>query len=118
MQNTTGSAYGSATTAQASCDPSTKRAIRQKRRAALALACLVFIANSTAVITNAVSLCTHPTCLLVARFYGILSGSLAIIWFCYEHIQKVRKDRQEAEDLRRPISEVIPLETSLWEDIV
>ena len=117
MQNT-GSAYGRVTSAQASCDPALKRINRQKQRAALALACLVLVANSTAAITNALSLCSHPTCLIVAKLYGILSGSLAIIWFWYEHIQKLRKDRKEAEDLKEPISEVLPLEPSLWGDVV
>lgn len=99
-----------------SSQPSSKReaaeACRRHRvtRQAWALACLVFVANSTAVITNAVSLCQDPRCLRFARCYGIVAGSLAIIWFLYEHIQKARKDRQEKEDQMEPICEVVPLD--------
>ena len=95
-----------------------RRSARQQQRAAVALACLVLIANSTAVITNAFSLFGDPTCLLIGHLYGIVVGSLAITWYLYEHVQKVRRERQEAEDLKKPISEVLPMETSLWEGIV
>ena len=73
--------------------------------------------NSTAVITNAFSLFADPTCLLIEHLCGKVVRSLAITWYLYEHVQKVRRESQEAEDLKEPIFAVLPIETSLWKGL-
>ena len=65
---------------------------------------LGLIPNTTAVITSAGSLINHPTAAMISKCYGVISGSLAIIFFPYEY----NKLKREAQAVKRlgPIDEV------------
>ena len=68
---------------------------------------LGLFANTTAVITSAVSLIDHPKAAMIAKCYGVISGSLAIIFFLYEY-NKLNREAQANERLG-PIKEISDL---------
>lgn len=65
---------------------------------------LGLVPNTTAVITSAGSLINHPTAAMISKCYGVISGSLAIIFFPYEY-NKLKREAQANKRLG-PIDEV------------